>query len=77
MTDQTRWGIDLVQQANKAKVHEEQKEMREEVKDFVFNCSVFNLQKMYQEMNSLVGWSPVFCDHFDGLYALQQQLMIG
>ena len=54
MTDQTRWGIDIVQQENKAKVHEEQKEMREEVKDFVFNCSVFNLQKMYEEMKRLV-----------------------
>ena len=54
MTDQTRWGIDLVQLKNKAKVHEEQKEMREEVKNFVFNCSVFNLQKMYQEMKRLV-----------------------
>ena len=32
MTDQTRWGIDLVQQENKSKVHAEQKEMREEVK---------------------------------------------
>ena len=53
MTDQTRWGIDLVQQKNKAKVHEEQKEMREEVKNFVINCSVFNLQKMYEEMKRL------------------------
>ena len=29
MTDQTRWGIDQVQQENKAKAHEAQKEMRE------------------------------------------------
>ena len=54
MTDQTRWGIDIVQQANKAKVHEEQKKMREEIKEFVFNCNVFNLQKMYGEMKRLV-----------------------
>ena len=54
MTDQTRWGIDLVQQENIAKAYEEQKEMREEVKVFVFKCCVFNLQKMYQEMKRLV-----------------------
>ena len=53
MTDQTRWGIDMVQQENKSKIHKEQKEMREEVKDFVSNCSVFNLQKMHQEMRKL------------------------
>ena len=45
MTDQTRWGIDMVQQGNKAKVYTEQKEMREEVKNFVSNCNVFKLQK--------------------------------
>tara|TARA_R110000751_G_scaffold272948_1_gene373590 strand:+ start:261 stop:428 length:168 start_codon:yes stop_codon:yes gene_type:complete len=53
MTDQTRWGIDQVQQKNKTKVHEEQKKMKEEVKNFVINCSVFNLQKMYEEMKRL------------------------
>jgi len=53
MTDQTKWGIDLVQQENKAKVHEEQKEMREEVQDFISNCSVFKLQSMYKEMKRL------------------------
>ena len=37
MTDQTRWGIDMVQQENKAKVHEEQKAMRDEVAFFVLN----------------------------------------
>ena len=53
MTDQTRWGIDQVQQINKAKAYEEQKEMREEVQDFISNCSVFKLQKMYEEMKRL------------------------
>ena len=53
MTDQTRWGIDLVQQENKAKVHKEQKIMRDEVAFFVLNCSVFKLQKMYEEMKRL------------------------
>ena len=57
MTDQTRWGIDLVQQENKSKVHAEQKEMREEVKDFVANCNVFKLQKMYEEMKRLKKWN--------------------
>jgi len=53
MTDQTRWGIDLVQQENKQKVYEEQKEMREEVQDFVANCNVYRLQKMYERMKEL------------------------
>jgi hypothetical protein len=53
MTDQTRWGIDMVQQENKAKVHEEQKAMRDEIAFFVLNCNVFKLQRMYQEMRRL------------------------
>ena len=53
MTDQTKWGIDMVQQENKAKVHKEQKIMRDEVAFFVLNCNVFKLQRMYQEMKRL------------------------
>ena len=53
MTDQTRWGIDIVQQENKAKVRAEQKEMREEIQDFISNCNVFKLQKMYERMKGL------------------------
>jgi hypothetical protein len=53
MTDQTRWGIDMVQQENKAKVHAEQKVMRDEVAFFVLNCNVFKLQRMYEEMRRL------------------------
>jgi hypothetical protein len=53
MTDQTKWGIDMVQQENKAKVYEEQKIMRDEVAFFVLNCNVFKLQKMYEEMKRL------------------------
>ena len=34
MTDQTRWGIDLVQQKNKQKAFEHQTEMREEIKAY-------------------------------------------
>jgi isochorismate hydrolase len=53
MTDQTRWGIDMVQQKNKQKVYEEQKEMRDDIAFFVLNCSVFKLQKMHEEMKRL------------------------
>ena len=54
MTDQTKWGIDMVQQENKAKVRKEQKAMRDEIAFFVLNCSVFKLQRMYQEMKRLI-----------------------
>jgi isochorismate hydrolase len=53
MTDQTRWGIDMVQLKNKQKVYEEQKEMRDDIAFFVLNCSVFKLQKMHEEMKRL------------------------
>ena len=53
MTDQTRWGIDLVQQQNKQKAYEDQKDMREVLKKFVFNCSVCDLQKMHERMKEL------------------------
>ena len=53
MTDQTKWGIDQVQQMNKAKTYEDQKDVRKELKKFVFNCNTFNLQKMYERMKEL------------------------
>tara|TARA_R100001129_G_scaffold28217_1_gene18930 strand:- start:247 stop:420 length:174 start_codon:yes stop_codon:yes gene_type:complete len=53
MTDQTRWNIDQVQQENKAKAHEAQKEMRNEVKEYVNKCGVFQLQKIYQKMKDM------------------------
>ena len=53
MTDQTKWGIDMVQQENKAKVRKEQIAMRDEIAFFVLNCSVFKLQRMYEEMKRL------------------------
>ena len=53
MTDQTRWGIDMVQQENKAKARAQQKEMRDDIAFFVLNCNVFKLQRMYQEMRRL------------------------
>jgi uncharacterized FlaG/YvyC family protein len=53
MVDQTRWGIDQVQQENKAKAHEAQKEMRKDIEEFVKKCNVFQLQQMYQRMKDL------------------------
>ena len=53
MTDQTRWGIDMVQQENKAKAYEEQKEMRIECKEFIEKCSAWHLQEVYAEIKRL------------------------
>ena len=53
MTDQTKWGIDMSITENKARAHEEQKAMRDEIAFFVLNCSVFKLQRMYEEMKRL------------------------
>ena len=53
MTDQTRWGIDMVQQKNKAKAYEEQKEMRVDLAFYVLNCGVYQLQKMTERMKQL------------------------
>tara|TARA_R100001079_G_scaffold56334_1_gene28853 strand:- start:312 stop:479 length:168 start_codon:yes stop_codon:yes gene_type:complete len=53
VNDQTKWGIDIVQQENKAKAYEEQKDMRNDLAFFVLNCSVYQLQKMHEEMKRL------------------------
>ena len=53
MVDQTRWGIDMVQQENKAKAYEDQKLMRKEVEEFIKNCNVYQLQKMTERMKQL------------------------
>ena len=53
MVDQTRWGIDMVQQENKAKAYKEQKIMRDDLAFFVLNCSVYELQKMTERMKQL------------------------
>ena len=53
MTDQTRWGIDMVQQENKAKTREEQKGMRDELAFFVMNCTHFQMQELYSEMKRM------------------------
>jgi hypothetical protein len=53
MTDQTKWGIDMVQQENRAKAYKEQKIMRDDLAFFVLNCSVYELQKMTERMKQL------------------------
>ena len=53
MTDQTRWGIPEVQQKNKEKAYQEQTEMRDDMAFFDINCSVFQLQEMYNTMKRL------------------------
>jgi len=53
MTDQTRWGIDMTITENKAKAHEEQKGMREELAFFVMNCTHFQMQELYSEMKRM------------------------
>ena len=53
MTDQTKWGIPELQQKNKEKAYREQTEMRYDMAFFVLNCSVFQLQEMYNTMKRL------------------------
>ena len=53
MTDQTKWGIDMVQQENKAKAYKEQKELRYDLAFYVLNCGVYQLQKMTERMKQL------------------------
>ena len=53
MTDQTRWRISEVQSGNKQRIYEEQQEMRKEISEFILNCSVFHMHKIYEEMKRL------------------------
>ena len=53
MTDQTRWGIDQVQLKNKLKSNKKQKEIRDNIAFFVFNCNGFQLNKMKERMEEL------------------------
>ena len=39
--------------SNKARAYQEQKEMRDDVAFYVFNCDALKLQKMYQTMKEL------------------------
>ena len=45
--------IKAVIDENKARAHQEQKEMRDDVAFYVLNCSVFNLQRMFKRMKEL------------------------
>ena len=38
---------------NKAKAFEEQKSMRQELIDFINNCSAFNIQELHSEMKRM------------------------
>tara|TARA_B100000424_G_scaffold6251_1_gene4653 strand:+ start:194 stop:373 length:180 start_codon:yes stop_codon:yes gene_type:complete len=45
--------IKAVIDENKAKAYQEQKEMRDDVAFYVFNCDALNLQKMYKRMKEI------------------------
>ena len=45
--------IKYVIDENKARAYQEQKEMRDDVAFYVFNCDALKLQKMYQTMKEL------------------------
>ena len=45
--------IKAVIDENKARAYQEQKEMRDDVAFYVFNCDELKLQKMYQTMKEL------------------------
>tara|TARA_A100000172_G_scaffold36256_1_gene21988 strand:- start:1403 stop:1588 length:186 start_codon:yes stop_codon:yes gene_type:complete len=38
---------------NKARAHEQQKEMRDELAFFVLNCTQFQMQELYSEMKRM------------------------
>ena len=42
-----------MQQEKKQKAYEDQKDMREGLEKFVFNCSVYDLQKRHERMREL------------------------
>ena len=45
--------IKAVIDENKARAYQEQKELRDDVAFYVFNCDALKLQKMYQTMKEL------------------------
>ena len=45
--------IKAVIDENKARPYQEQKEMRDDVAFYVFNCDALNLQKMYERMKEI------------------------
>lgn len=53
MVDQTKWGIDIVQQKNKQKASEERKQMRVELAEFIDKCNTYELSRLYDEYRRL------------------------
>ena len=45
--------IKFVIDENKSKIYQEQKEMRDDVAFYVFNCDALKLQKMYERMKEI------------------------
>ena len=45
--------IKQVIDSNKARAYQEQKEMRDDVAFYVFNCDALKLQKMYERMKEI------------------------
>ena len=45
--------IKQVIDGNKARAYQEQKEMRDDVAFYVFNCDALKLQKMYERMKEI------------------------
>ena len=61
MTDQTRWGIDMVQQENKAKAYEDQKEMRDNLA-FNFTSTPYGFHAFFIRFNSNKNVDHCPCD---------------
>lgn len=53
MTDIIRNNIDEVITENKARVREQQNQMRKELKEFVEICGVFHLQELHSEFKRM------------------------
>jgi len=53
MTDIIRNNIDEVITENKARAHEQQKEMRKELKEFIDVCGLFHLQELHSEFKRM------------------------
>ena len=53
MVDQTKWGIDIIQQKNKQKAFEEQKQMRVELAEYIDKCDSYELSRLYDEYRRL------------------------
>jgi len=53
MTDIIRNNIDEVITENKARVREQQNQMRKELKEFIDICGVFHLQELHSEFKRM------------------------